>query len=124
MDGPTDRWTHPLIEALDTKIVVLTWYIFFSLSKVLEKKLQKFFKVAMQNPSRVTKKTVPNTNLLAFFFDRYTNLNEMQAKVESTQYEEGTTETAMAMEKALALYKRDQRKDKDTARVTEDNNER
>ena len=78
----------------------------------------------MQNPSRVTKKTVPNTNLLAFFFDRYTNLNEMQAKVESTQYEEGTTETAMAMEKALALYKRDQRKDKDTARVTEDNNER
>ena len=47
----------------------------------------------------------------------------MQAKVESTQYEEGTTETAMAMEKALELYKRDQRKDKDTARVTENDNE-
>ena len=77
----------------------------------------------MQNPSRVTKKTVPITNLLAFFLDRYTNLNEMQAKVESAQYEEGTTETAMAMEKALALYKRDQRKDKDTARVTENDNE-
>ena len=43
----------------------------------------------------------------------------MQAKVETTMYQKGGTMTAMAMEKALKLYTKDQRKDKDTARVTE-----
>ena len=42
---------------------------------------------------------------------------EMQKKIESTVFEPGWTNTAEAMEKALALFKKEQRKDKDTARV-------
>ena len=45
----------------------------------------------------------------------------MQAKVETTMYQFGNTMTAMAMEKALKLYTKDQRKDKDTARVNKQN---
>ena len=41
----------------------------------------------------------------------------MQAQIEGTKYELGTTMTAMAMRKALALFIQNQRKDKDTAKV-------
>ena len=44
-------------------------------------------------------------------------MNELQAQVEATKFELGLTYTAKAMNKALDLYKQDQRDPKDTARV-------
>merc|ERR1719383_626635 len=52
-----------------------------------------------------------------FPLHEFTNLDELQAQIESTKYERGRTYTAMAMRKALEIYKKDQRMDKDTAKV-------
>jgi len=52
-----------------------------------------------------------------FSLNKFTSLSELQAQVEATTYEMGMTYTAMAMNKALELYKQDQRDAKETARV-------
>ena len=49
---------------------------------------------------------------------RFSQLGALQKKIESTKYEPGWTMTGMAMQQALALYKKEQRKDAHTAKVT------
>ena len=59
-------------------------------------------------------------NWIHSFLLRYTNLEELQEKIESTRYRRGFTFTAMALSKSLELFAKDARYDKDTAKVTED----
>merc|ERR1712168_627997 len=49
--------------------------------------------------------------------NKFSNKKELQKKIEGTKFEPGWTMTAMAMDKALAPFKQQQRKDKNTARV-------
>ena len=49
----------------------------------------------------------------------FSDKKNLQAKLESTKFEEGWTMTAMAMEEALKLFKQQLRKNEETARVCE-----
>ena len=57
-------------------------------------------------------------------FGRFSKKKDLQKKIVDTKFEAGWTMTAMAMEKALASYKKQQRKDKNTARVSQGSDSR
>ena len=54
---------------------------------------------------------------LSFFLYRFNAKKSLQKEIEGVKFEAGWTMTAMAMNKALASFKKEQRKDKNTARV-------
>ena len=49
--------------------------------------------------------------------NRFSKLSELQKRIEKTEYQAGWTMTGMAMKEALALFKKDQRPEKATAKV-------
>jgi len=57
------------------------------------------------------------TMMNEFSLNKFTSLKELQDRIEATKFSGGYTLTAMAMNRALELYKQNQRDAKDTARA-------